>query len=85
MEPDDRYEAWKQRRARAEVPVSFADRVLAAVREHEGRQRQHFLLQRLLLVLASSRVSKVAIGALACLTCVFRMMQVIGVFLFTNP
>jgi hypothetical protein len=79
MEPDDRLEAWIERRARADVPENFADKVMAAVRESERLKRQG-LFMRLMLALLSTRAGKVGLGALAVLACAFRMMQVIGVF-----
>jgi hypothetical protein len=81
MDNDDRYRLWKQRRARADRPEGFADAVMASVRDHERARRQRRGLRHWLVVLLSSRASRLGIGALAGLTCLYRMVQVIGIFL----
>jgi hypothetical protein len=81
MDTDDRYREWLQRRARADLPEGFTDTVLASIRNDQQARRQGVGLTRWLLILYSSRASRFGIGTLAGLTCLFRMAQVIGVFL----
>ena len=77
----DRYHSWKRRRAEIEVPVAFADRVLAAVAEHEKRKRHRFAIRAWLAAVLCSRAGKVGLCALAGLVCVLRVMHVVAVFL----
>jgi hypothetical protein len=78
MHHDDPYETWKRRRARARVPPEFADRVLNAVRERERQRAERWLWLRALLW---SRPAQVGLTALACAACVFRILQILGLFL----
>jgi hypothetical protein len=80
MRDDDRYEHWKRRRAETSVPADFADRVLAAAREHGRARRWWLALQGLFLAVVSSRLSKVGVCTLALLACVFRMISVLALF-----
>jgi hypothetical protein len=80
MDADDRYQAWKQRRAAAEVPEGFADRVMQTVRGVQGRQQRH-APAGVLGLLFSSRLSKVAVCTLAVAACVVRVAAVVAVLL----
>lgn len=64
-----------KRRAVAEVPAGFADRVMNAVR----RERPPSSNGVLALVLNASAV-RLAACLLACLVCLFRMAAVVAVF-----
>jgi hypothetical protein len=82
MNQDELYEAWKQARARADVPVDFADRVLDAVRARQAaRSRRSLLVARALVF---SRAGKVALCSLACAAYLVRALQVVGLFLFVH-
>jgi hypothetical protein len=81
MESNDRYFSWKRRRAEVEVPPSFADRVLAAITEHEKKKRHRFALRAWLAAVLYSRAGKVGLCTLAGLVCVLRVMHVVVVFL----
>jgi hypothetical protein len=81
MESNDRYQSWKRRRAEIEVAADFADRVLAAVTEHEKKERQRFALRVWLAAVLFSRAGKVGLCSLAGLVCVLRVMHVVVVFL----
>jgi hypothetical protein len=62
MDHEKQYESWKQKRADAELPADFADRVMASIR---GRQE---LARRVVLasLLAAARRSR-AVRAGVCL------------------
>jgi hypothetical protein len=76
----EHYDAWKRCRGQAEVPGDFADKVMAAVRsDAAGRHRS--LLGGLLLAFVSSRIGKVGICSLAGLTCAFRLLHLVALFL----
>jgi hypothetical protein len=81
MDNDNRYRLWLQRRAGADLPEGFSDAVLASIRNDQQARRQGVGLTRWLLILYSSPASRFGLGALAGITCLFRMAQVIGVFL----
>jgi hypothetical protein len=81
MEPSDRYQSWKRRRAKIEVPADFADRILAAVAEHEKRESRRFALRAWSAAVLFSRAGKVGLCTLAGLVCVLRVMHVVAVFL----
>jgi hypothetical protein len=75
---DDRYSRWKQSRREAAVPDVFTDRVMAAVRGCEPPRRP--FPAGLFLVLFSPRLTRTAVVGLACLACLFRMLQVLAIF-----
>jgi hypothetical protein len=81
MEPNDRYQSWKRRRAEIEVPADFADRIMAAVTAHEKNPSQRFAIRAWLATVLFSRVGKVGLCTLAGLVCVLRVMHVVVVFL----
>jgi hypothetical protein len=81
MESNDRYQSWKRRQAEIEVPANFADRILAAVMEHENTKRHRFALRAWLAAVLLSRAGKVGLCTLAVLVCVLRVMHVVVVFL----
>jgi hypothetical protein len=70
---DELYDLWR-RRAEAEAPADFADRVMDAVRREPPSKRS--ALVRVL----SSPVARVAACVLACLACLYRMAAVLAVF-----
>jgi hypothetical protein len=80
MNDDQLYHDWKRRRAQAETPAGFADRVMAAVHAHERDTRRRSRLHRVLLSLLASRRGRIAVCAVAALTCVFRLMHVAAIF-----
>ncbi|HEV3256143.1 MAG TPA: hypothetical protein VG013_04630 [Gemmataceae bacterium] len=80
MQHDDLYQSWKEGRAKADVPADFADRVMASVRAVE-RHKQPSAGRVLLLAVLSSRLGRIGICTLACLACVFRMAQVVALFI----
>jgi anti-sigma factor RsiW len=71
---DDLYRLWI-RRADAEAPADFADRVMDAVRREPAPPTKGV---RVLLL--SSPAVRVAACVLACLACLFRMAAVVAVF-----
>jgi hypothetical protein len=79
MTPDDYYEAWK--RQRTDVPAGFADRVMAAVGQHEQQQTGLALARAWLAALLSSRAARFGLCSLAVLVGLFRVLQVLGLFL----
>ena len=81
MGPDDCYETWKQRRADSNVPGSFADGVMARIRE---RQPEKTASVAVLRALVSLRPVRVSLCALALLVCAFRMLSVVALFLFPS-
>ena len=71
---DDLYNLWI-RRADAEAPADFADRVMDAVRREPLPSSKGV---RVLLL--SSPAVRVAACVLACLACLYRMAAVVAVF-----
>ena len=63
------------RRADAEVPAGFADRVMDAVRREPPPSSKGVLV-----LLLSSPAVRVAACILACLACLYRMAAVLAVF-----
>ena len=78
----DRYDAWKQARARADVPADFADRVLHAIHARQTTHAPRFLL--LLHSLVASRTGRVVLCSAGCAVCLVRLLQVAGLFLFAH-
>jgi hypothetical protein len=76
MSGDELYDAWR-RRAEAEVPTDFADRVLDAVRDRQRRRT----LRGLFLAVLLSRAGKVGICSLAVAVWVLRVLLLFDVFL----
>lgn len=71
---DERYEQWLQRRASAEPPADFTERVMDAVRREPLPSSPR---ERLLL---SSPAVRVAACVLAGLACLYRIAAVVAVF-----
>ena len=71
---DDLYRLWL-RRAEAEAPADFADRVMDAVRREPPPPAQGAPV-----LLLSSPAVRVAAGVLAGLACLYRMAAVVAVF-----
>ena len=71
---DELDELWT-RRADAEVPADFADRVMDAVRREPLPSAQVIRFR-----LLSSPAVRVAACALACVACLYRMAAVVAVF-----
>lgn len=67
MSPDDVFDAWKRRRAEAEAPPGFAERVQDAVRRRTPPRRFPVL--------------RVAVGVAAVAACLFRIAATLGLFL----
>jgi hypothetical protein len=80
MNADDRFEVWKRRRAAAEVPADFADRVMAGVDRLHRQPGQRPGTQRLMVFFLSSRLSRVGLWTLGSLALAFRMLSVVGLF-----
>lgn len=78
MEHDDRYQSWKQQRAATSVPSEFADRVMAVIHE---RERQRTEKKLWLVVVLSSRSSRIGICTLASLACILRVLALAALFL----
>jgi hypothetical protein len=74
------YDSWKRRRGQAEAPSDFANKVMTAVLSAE-KDRRRSLLTGVLLTLLSSRVGKVGICSLAGLTCAFRLLHLVALFI----
>jgi hypothetical protein len=74
MSHHDPFEAWKRYRAGEPVPEDFADRVLTAVRRR-GRRRALLL----------ARAARVALCSLAAAVCLFRVLQVVILFVVERP
>jgi hypothetical protein len=81
MSSDELYDAWRRRRAAADVPPDFADRVLVAARDRQQRAARRFPLRGLLLAVLLSRAGKVGICSLAVAAWVFRVLLLFDVFL----
>jgi hypothetical protein len=81
MSSDELYDAWRRRRAEAEVPADFADRVLAEVRDRQYRAARQLTLRGLILAVLLSRAGKVGICSLALAAWVFRVLLLFDVFL----
>jgi hypothetical protein len=82
MTPHDPYDSWKQQRAGVPVPDGFADRVLARIRTQREQRSRGLVLWLKLLVL--SRAGRVALFALAGGVCLFRVLQMLALFLVEN-
>jgi hypothetical protein len=81
MEINERYRAWKRRRAELDVPPHFAERVMEAIMERENMQRQAFVWRVWLAAALKSRPARVGVCLLAGLVCVLRMLHVVAVFI----
>jgi hypothetical protein len=81
MSHDDLYESWKRARAATAVPAGFADRVMAALKDSEGRKARPVSLRELLFALLTSRPGRVAVCSLAGAACLFRILHVLALFL----
>ena len=81
MLDNDPFQSWKQWRARAHVPEDFTDRVMTHLQEYEAQKARGLVFRSWLLAVLSSRVGKIAICAVACVTCALRMMSVFAIFL----
>ncbi|HJT77567.1 MAG TPA: hypothetical protein VJ739_10245 [Gemmataceae bacterium] len=79
MAERDPYEAWKRRRAEVVVHDEFADRVMASLR---GRERRRAGVLRRLL---ASPAFRVGVCSLACAAGLFRVLQVVALFLVEQP
>jgi len=80
MQPEEIYESWKQRRARADLPADFADRVMAALPEEEASSLG-LSLQGWIAHWFASPLGKVGLCALGCLAFLLRLGSVIALFL----
>jgi hypothetical protein len=80
MDQDQRYQHWKERRAAADVPGDFVDKVITAVQLYDQRRRRRMALQVYLSALLTSRWGKIGLCALAILVCAFRVLHVFAVF-----
>jgi hypothetical protein len=80
MRPHENFESWKQQRAQVNVPVDFADRVMASLPEGKaiglGAGLQGWLAHWF-----STPLGKVGICVLGCLAFLLRMGSVIALFL----
>jgi hypothetical protein len=79
MTPDNDLESWRQARRVADVPVGFADRVMAAVEQSQERIRLG-LLRRLLLSTLVRRVAKTTACVVATAVCISRVIHVFAIF-----
>jgi hypothetical protein len=79
MTPDNDLESWRQARRVADVPVGFADRVMAAVEQSQERIRLG-LLRRLLLSTLVRRVAKTTVCVVATAVCISRVIHVFAIF-----
>ena len=80
MRNDDVYERWRHAQASVDVPDGFADRVMAAVEQHD-RQRRGLAFRELVRLLVASRLGRIAVWSLACSVCALRIAAVLAVFL----
>ena len=80
MGNDELYETWKRARSSSEVPEGFADAVMGSVLALTTRRRRASL-REFLVRLVSSKPGRVAACLFAGVVCVFRMTQVLSVFL----
>jgi hypothetical protein len=78
MTPEDHYEAWKRRK---DVPEDFAQRVMRAVRDHHRRRTWNLAARAWLGALLSSRAARLGLCSLAVLVGLFRVLQVLSLFL----
>jgi hypothetical protein len=80
MDQDQHYQQWKERRAAADVPADFVDKVMTAVQLHDRRRRRQLALRVYLSALLTSRWGKISLCALAILVCALRVLHVFAVF-----
>lgn len=80
MPADDIYQSWKKTKTECHPPGDLADRVMTSIHEHAGRPRSSALRDRL-VALASSKQGRVAVCILASAAYLFRLRQVVSVFL----
>ena len=71
---EELYNLWR-RRADADAPADFSDRVMDAVRREPPPSPKGVLV-----LLQSSPAVRVAACILACLACLYRMVAVVAVF-----
>jgi hypothetical protein len=81
MESNERYQAWKRRRAEVELSPRFAERVMGAITERESKQHRALVLPFWLTSVLNSRPAKVGVCVLAGLVCVLRVLHVVAVFI----
>lgn len=79
MAERDPYEAWKRRRAEVAVPDDFADRVMASLPRRERRRAG------MLRGLLGSPAFRFGVCSLACAAGLFRVLQVVALFLVEQP
>jgi hypothetical protein len=80
MDYEKQYESWKKRRAEAEVPDDFADRVMISIR----RTRMQFwlmLFKKTGAIAARSKIFKAAIYTLALVIWLTRLVALFAIFI----
>jgi hypothetical protein len=81
MPTDDLFERWKQQRRQPRAPAGFADRVMAAVPDADLLKARRRALQAYLAALLSTKIGRLGVCSLAFLIGLFRLFQVVGIFL----
>jgi len=81
MESNERYQAWKCRRAEVAVPPRFAERVMESITERETKRDLAFVVSHWLASVCNSRPVKVGVCVLAGLVCALRVFHVVAVFI----
>ena len=83
MQNNDPYTAWKEKRAKIEVPEDFAGKVMTSIADYSER-RQSFIRGSFLLAALSSRPGRIAAYSLAGAACAFRISQVLALFFIVH-
>lgn len=80
MQADDLYQSWKKTKTDIEVPLGLADKVMASIRRQSARPSARGLRDRL-YALILSKCGRVAVCLLAGAAYLFRLRQVVAIFL----
>ena len=80
MQADDLYQSWKKTKRGSAAPDGFADKVMESIRK-QGTCAQSYALRHRLAALAMSRPGRVAVCLLASVAYLFRLRQVVSIFL----
>jgi hypothetical protein len=81
MHPDELYESWKRRRAQADIPADFTERVMAALPAGAAGGRPRLEWPQWFFAVLASPLGRAGLCALACLVFALRLGSVIALFL----
>ena len=80
MPADGVFQSWIKTKRNTKPPCDLTDRIMIAIQERPHRSRSSALRDRM-ISLAVSRKGRVAVCFLAGAACLFRLRQVVSVFL----